>query len=176
MATPPAIAARVQALRAAGWTIAAIAAETETSTATVKRVCARGSIKRGEGQDALIAEARQQLFEALRDDKRTQGTVSSFLLDTLAHVTLSREKALDALECLAPTSTRDAAVVMRALAAHSVAIKNQADTLRRLIPHTEVDDGLPELVVHTLTETEIADLRSEQCQQMATLNGDAEPD
>lgn len=176
MATPPAIAARMQALRAAGWTIAAIAAETKTSSATVKRICARGSIKRGEGQDALIAEARQQLFEALRDDERTREAVNSFLLDTLAHITLSREKALDSLEHLTPTSTRDAAVVMRALAAHSVTIKNQTDTLRRLIPDTNAEDGLPELVVHTLSESEIADLRSEQCQQLTILNGESEPD
>ena len=72
---------------------------------------------------------------------------------------------LNASEQLQATSLKDAALVMRAAAAYSTAIKNTSDVLRQTlrIDRAVEDTGteLPELIVRELTHEEIKKMREE---------------
>lgn len=171
MATSPDVEARAAALRAGGWSVAAIAAELQLSGSTVKRICKKHQVRRGEVQQELIEAARGELLLAAADDARIKAALGGFLLDTLAHISTSRDKALASLEQLDPSSTKDASVVMRALAAHSVALKNHTDTLRRLLPEPGANDEVPELVVYTLTPAEVDQMREEQVLEALAISG-----
>lgn len=175
--TPPDTAAEIVTLRAAGWTLPAIAQRTGVSLATVKRTCGRHRVKAGGDQAALVAAARKELIAALSDDERVRSIIGGLINDTLGHIALGREKAAEAVGFLEPTDTKTAAVTLRGLAAHATALKAHADTLRSLLPKPELaPDELPILRVETLTADEVAAIREAQRRESALLNGDLEED
>jgi CO/xanthine dehydrogenase Mo-binding subunit len=172
--TPPDVEAEIVAAREAGWTIPAIAQRTGKSIATVKRIATKHKIKPGQDRDELITAARRELVEALSNNDRVRAIYGAVITDTLAQVEQAREKASEAVALLEPTDTKSAALTLRGLAAHSVATKNHADTLRALLPALQTDQAaLPTLRVETLTTEAIEEMRRQQREEEAVLNGSA---
>lgn len=160
-------------MRAVGWTLQSIANKTGLSISSIKRACAKHSITPGSEQTALYADARKQLLSLLTDDEKVRAVYAALAHDTIEHIELSRAKAIEAMELLQPKDTKSAALVMRGLAAHATTVKAHSDTIRSLLPQTEREpDSLPTLQIMTLTEEDIQNMRREQREQDAILNGD----
>ena len=86
------------------------------------------------------------------------------MADDLAHARLLRQRMADASEHLVATNLEEAALLMRAAAAYSTALKNTSDTLRhsmRTEKALEAHDAvnLPELVVREITNEEAIKMR-----------------
>jgi hypothetical protein len=65
---------------------------------------------------------------------------------------------------------------MRALAAHSIALKNYSDTTRHLLPDFEIAVEPEEYVVRVITDEEVAELKAEQERQDKEWLGEITPD
>jgi len=160
--TPPDVAAQIVVLRAAGYTLPLIANKTGVSLSTVKRVLKRSPPPDDEANLDLVEEARSVMREQYGSGDSVSALYGVLVADTLHHVESSREVASAALATLRATDTQEAALVLRALAAHSTALKNHVDAVKSIIPIPESVEELPELHISGLAEEEIAKLRKRQ--------------
>ena len=152
---------QVIALRAAGYSLAEIKNSTELSISTIQRICKRSGVKKAELEEELIEETRAQMLSALESEE-LQHLVKRNMLETLAHVHMGREKAAELLDQLELSEEERPSQAFRALAAHSTAIKNYADTVRHLLPEVEIKVEPEEFVVRVITEDEIDKIKEEQ--------------
>lgn len=170
-ANPKAVA-QVCALRAAGYSLASIATHTNLSVSTVQRYLKKRSVKKGEAMDAMINAAHEQLQHEVTSDEGMRTIFKELVADTTAQVKLAREKSAELLDKLDADDNKSAALSLRGLAAHSTAIKNHADTLRHLLPEPQMDsEELPELVVRVMTEEDVAEMRRQQEEELAIIDG-----
>lgn len=161
--TAPDQAAKIVAMRAAGYTVPLIAERTGVSTSTVKRTLRRHQQAAGKEPDLdLVEHARADLRAQFSSDEALRGLYDTLLADTLHHIEVAREVASEALAQLKATETRDAALVFRALTAHATTLKAHADTIRVLAPRPELADELPTLLVTVVTPEEIEAMRQQQ--------------
>jgi len=161
--TAPDTAAQIVVMRAAGYSIPLIAERMGVSAATVKRILKRHQQAAGTEPDIdLVGQAREAMRSSFSADAALCSLYDNLLADTLHHVEVSREVASEALKHLKATDTRDAALVFRALTAHSTTLKTHVDTIRILAPLPEYADELPTLQVCMLSDEEVQELRREQ--------------
>jgi len=166
-ATPKQIA-QVIALREAGYGYASICQKTGLSPATVTRVNSRHSVKKGAIRSKLIEAARLEIVEELSCDSAIRNQIKKLLLDNIGHSELCRNKMLEALGHLHPSSTESAAVVIRACTSYATAIKASSDAVRPLLKDLEEDDrneALPELIIRRMTDGDVAVMRAEQVRE-----------
>jgi AraC-like DNA-binding protein len=163
--TPEQLAQAIS-LRAAGYTVTAISERLGVSVRTLNRVFERNGTTKGAISRELLDIARRDLIAAItsRDDIREQA--ARLLADDLAHVALVRRRMAEAAEHLRATNLEEAAVVMRAAAAHSTAIKNGSDLWRHVLRiervlDTHEADELPELVVIEIGDEQAAAMRGD---------------
>lgn len=146
-------------LRAAGYTATAIADRLGISVRSVNRVFEHHKAKKGEASHELVQAARQALIEGVTSNDRIKEEAARLIADDLAHARLLRSRIADATEHLTATNLEEAALLMRAAAAYSTALKNTSDTLRhsmgteKALQTVEADD-LPELVVQEISAEE----------------------
>jgi hypothetical protein len=161
--TTPTQAAEVIALRAAGLSLMAIAERVSLSVSTVQRVLQKHPTSKGAAKTALIQATRNEMLRRVVNDEAIREEAARLIADDLAHAAMLRRKIGLAAEHMDATNLQEAALVMRAAAAYSVAVKNTSDTLRRVMgldrARPEVDEELPELVVRELRPEEVTALR-----------------
>jgi hypothetical protein len=157
----------------AGYTHAVIASKLGISTKTVQRTLRRFNIRRGELNEHLVEESKKDLLNFAQDHEGLQRIIASVHMDLLAQIKKSRDISSNALDQLENLSNTDPAITMRALAAHSVAIKNHAESIKKFIPDPNTSDPnqLPELIVRELTDFEVQQLRMEQEEEERMLSG-----
>lgn len=107
-ATPDQIKA-VVVLRSAGRSHTVIAERAGLSISTITRILRRHKVKGGEGEQVLVAAAREQLHQYYRDDEEIQRLYSEITVDSITHIRQAREKAALAVEVMEPTDTKSAA-------------------------------------------------------------------
>jgi hypothetical protein len=164
-ATPPEVAQAV-AMREAGYTALSIGAELGISVRTLHRIFGEHGAKKGSVKLALVEAARSAMIARVTDDDTIRDLVAMQIADDLAHSRHLREIMVNAAEQLKATNLIEAALVMRAAAAYSTALKNTSDTLRHTlrVERTSVDpEGtLPELIITELSQADVARLRKSQ--------------
>ncbi len=168
----PAEIAEALALREAGFTALSISQRLGISVRSLQRHFAVHGVKKGSIKDEVLATARADLLKRVTSDQTIKEEAAKIINDDLAHARHLRELMIDASEHLRATSLKDAALIMRAAAAYSTALKNTSDMLRHSLRFEQsIDDAdkeLPELIVQELTNEDIAKLRCEQADE-ATL-------
>lgn len=161
------------ALREAGYTALSISQRLGISVRSLQRHFAEHGVKRGSIKEEVLASARADLLKRVTSDEAIREEAARIINDDLAHARHLRELMIDAAEHLQASSLKDAALVMRAAAAYSTAIKNTSDVLRQTLrldrAIDESDEGLPDLVICELTSEEVAKLRDTQADEDAVL-------
>lgn len=152
--TSPDTKARIVVLRAAGYSLPLIAKDTGVSVSTIKRVLKDHPPATGENQLDLVECARTELRAQFNTNDAVGDLYASLLADTIYHIESSREIASAALEKLKASDVKDAALVFRALTAHSTALKSHVDCLKALAPPPEIMEELPVLRVISMTGEE----------------------
>lgn len=163
-ATPKQIAEMI-ALREVGYTELAVSQKIGVSLRTVQRHLQAHGTKKGTLKTEVIAQARDDLLKLVTSDETIRTEAAKLISDDLAHSNHIRSIMLEASEHLTATTVKEAALVMRAMAAYSTAIKNTSDTIRHVLRTDQMEDDaadLPELIVRELTLEEVAEMRREQ--------------
>ena len=168
--TSPELRKQVIALRAVGYSLAEIKISTDLSISTIQRICKRSGVKKAELEEELVERAKVQMLSACESDE-LQHLVKRNMLETLAQVSMGREKAAEILDQLELSEENSWPQAFRALAAHSTAIKNYADTARHLLPDVEVKVEPEEFVVRVITEDEIEALKENQTLEFEEVVG-----
>ncbi|MBO6555265.1 MAG: helix-turn-helix domain-containing protein [Pseudomonadales bacterium] len=160
--TTPDQTMRVVTLRAAGWPLSVICADVDLSLSTVQRILKRNKTKRGELQEKMIKAAKEELSNSCTNDESLKDYFKEMLIESVIQARFARQKALQALEAMNPKSIEEAALTMRAIAAHATASKAYSDNLRQMLPGTEPAEELPEFVIKLMTQSDMEELRLEQ--------------
>jgi hypothetical protein len=159
----PNVIAEALALRQAGFTVLAISHRLSVSIRSLQRHFAANKTSKGAVKAAVFEQAKADLLARVTCDATIKDEAARLIADDLAHSIHLREIMLTAAEQLKATNLSDAALVMRAAAAYSTAIKNTSDTIRRSLRLDKLADDsrdeLPELVIRELTPVEILALR-----------------
>lgn len=168
-------AAQAVILREAGYTLPAIANRLDISVSTAQRILKANKAMPGASTQALIEKAREQLLTSAFSLDAVQQTAASLMIDELALNQQIRTKLANALEILDPADP----IVFRALAAASTALKLTQDVTRRALPLEKLNQALdveelPELKIHIMTETDVAEMRAHQRLEEAERDGNAE--
>jgi hypothetical protein len=177
--TPAEIADAV-CLRAAGYTVTAISDRTGISLRTLNRVFERHGAKKGAVKDELVQEAKRNLIEGVTSNERIKEEAARMVADDLAHARLLRLRMADAAEHLVATNLDEAALLMRASAAYSTALKNTSDMIRHTLRTDQTMDAaeredLPELVVTEITTDELLAIRAKAADAQVLPPGDGAP-
>jgi len=152
-------------LREAGYTALAIAQRLGISHRTVQRHLSEHGAKKGALKREIIKKAKAELFESVTSNKAIREQAAKLIIDDIAHSQHLRTVMLEATEHLKATSLDDAALVMRAIAAASTALKNTSDMLRHTLGTDRlVDDAedIPDLNVTELTNEQIEEIINKQ--------------
>ncbi|AYN08467.1 helix-turn-helix domain-containing protein [Pseudomonas putida] len=166
-------AAQAVILREAGWTISAIAERLSISISTTQRLLRKHKAVAGAGTQALIEKAREELLATAFSLDAVQQTAASLVVDELALNQQIRVKLANALEILDPADP----IAFRSLAAASTALKLTQDVTRRALPLEKLNQALdfeelPELQIHIMTESDVAQMRAQQRLEEAERDGD----
>lgn len=157
--TTPEQLAHAIALRSAGLTLLDISNRVGVSVSTLQRVFRRNPIPKGEARTALVEAAKQQVIDRVTCDDAIREEAARQIADDLAHAAFLRERIAVAAEHLHAENLDQAAVVMRAAAAYSTAIKNTSDMIRhgmrfeKALSRVTIDQ-LPELVIREISDEE----------------------
>jgi AraC-like DNA-binding protein len=173
-ATPEEIADAL-ALREAGYTALAISQRLNISIRTLQRHFAAAGARKGAAKAEVLQRAKSELMARITSDEAIKEEAARLVADDLAHSLHLREVILAASEQMKATNLEEAALVMRAAAAYSTAIKNTSDIIRRSLrieQREDVGDDLPELVVCELTQAEIEHMRREEDEDDQVHNDD----
>lgn len=151
-------ASQALAMRAAGYTVLAIHHQTGISERTLQRIFSVAGTVKGETKGELRDEAKKRLLSLVTSNEAIQEQAARFIADDLAHAAHLRQLS-------SPTNLKEAALVMRALAAHSTVLKNTSDMVRHSLQLERRDstvEDLPELIVTELTQVEVEQMRLEK--------------
>lgn len=163
--TTPAQVANAIALREAGYSHIAIAQKLEISLRTVQRhLSTHGAIK-GRLKYEVIDRAKAEMIALVTSSPIIREEAAKLVLDDIAHSNHLRNIILEASEHLKATDVKEAALVMRAAAAYSAALKNTSDTVRHSLGSDKAIDEVedyPELIVKELS--------AEQAMKMSASN------
>jgi AcrR family transcriptional regulator len=162
---PPDVVGEALALREAGYTTLAISQRLGLSARTLQRHFASAGTRKGAIKAEVLRRAKEELMARITSDETIKDEAARLVADDLAHSMHLREVILAASEQMKATNLDEAALVMRAAAAYSTAIKNTSDIIRRSLrmeKRDDVGDDLPELVVSELTQAEIEHIRREE--------------
>lgn len=163
-ATPQQIT-EMLALREAGYTALAISQKLNLSVRTVHRHLSAHGAKKGSLKAEAIQQARDELFQLVTSSPTIRAAAARLIVDDIAHAHHIRAIMIEAAEHLKAESLSDAALVMRAAAAYSTALKNTSDTIRHSLGADKIidePDELPELIVRELTRDEVVELVSKR--------------
>lgn len=146
-------------LREAGYSVLHISQKLGFSSRTVSRYIADNKVKKGSLKEAVIQNAREELAKTITSDE-TVLEAAKLIVDDLAHSRHLREIMIEASEHLVATDLKGAALVLRAAASYSVAIKNTSDTLRHQFGMDKNDDleDMPELTIKVITDNQAAEM------------------
>jgi hypothetical protein len=165
-ATTPNDIAKAIAMREAGYTAISISVELGISLRTLHRLFASHGAKKGSVKQALVEAARSAMIDRVISDETIRDEVAKQIADDLAHSRPLRQILAAASEKMVATNLTEAALVMRAAAAYSTALKNTSDTLRHTLrvdrPNVDPEGDLPELIITELSQEDVARLRAAQ--------------
>lgn len=127
--------------------------------------------REGTAQSELIETAKRDLIETVTSNDNINQEAARVVADDLAHARLLQEHMALASEHLTASNLEEAALVMRAAAAYSTAIKNISDMLRHSlrtdrVPNAVEADDVPELVVVEFTDEVVLPMRQERAAKM----------
>lgn len=163
-ATPPDALGEAHAMRAAGYSALAISQRLGISTRTLQRHFAANGTVKGTAKTALYDRAVADLLTSITSETSLKEEAARQLADDLAHARHIREVMHAASMMMTATNLTDAALVMRAAAAYSTAIKNTSDIVRQSLRldrfHDDLGEEMPELIVSELTQEDIAEMRA----------------
>jgi hypothetical protein len=160
---PPNVVSEALALREAGYTALAISQRLGMSIRTLQCHFASAGTRKGALKAEVLQRAKDELMALVTSDETIKNEAARLVADDLAHSMHLRDVILAASEQMKATNLEEAALVMRAAAAYSTAIKNTSDIIRRSLRVEQLDEignELPELVVSELTQAEIEQLRN----------------
>lgn len=166
--------------RAAGYTATAIADRIGVSIRTLHRIFEHHKAKKGAVTDELVHAAKQSLLEGITSNERIREEAGRLVADDLAHARLLRIRMADATEHLIARNLEEAALLMRAAAAYSTALKNTSDTLRhsmgteKALEAVEAED-LPELVLREISGVDALRMVQGSPGHMARTDADGGP-
>ncbi|WP_313118583.1 helix-turn-helix domain-containing protein [Ectopseudomonas guguanensis] len=169
--TKPDIEAQAVILREAGYSCPAIAAQLDLSLSTTKRILKRRGAVAGAATEALIEQARQNMLNAAFDLETVQGQAAALTLEDIALARLIREKTVETLEALDP-STSTPYQMMRTTVAAATAldltqkVSRRALPLERLAEATHVEQ-LSELRIRIMTDEDVRVMREQQRRESA---------
>ncbi len=155
-------------LRAAGYTLTAISQRTGISLRTLNRHFEQHGAKKGTVKDEVIEAAKRDLIEGITSNDRVKEEAGRMVADDLAHGRLLRERMALACEHLTATNLEEAALLMRAAAAYSTAIKNTSDMMRHTL---RTDRALDQADEQDLPVLVIQEISAEDALQMRRDNG-----
>lgn len=173
--------AQILAMRAAGWTHAAIAQKVDLSVRQVQRHVKDHKVEKGIINQTLIEEARSALMESVTNDSTIKTLIATQLHDDISHVRLLRDRAALVMDGLIPTTLEESALAMRALAAHSTVLKNTSDILHRYTRKSIDDLGettkiRPEITIRVIDDAEARRLVEESASRVKTFGVDLDVD
>ena len=157
----PDVVGEALALREAGYTALAISQRLGISVRSLQRHFAASGTRKGALKADVLQRAKDDLMARITCDLTIKEEAARLVADDLAHSLHLREVILAASEQMKATNLEEAALVMRAAAAYSTAIKNTSDIIRRslrLEERIDAIDDLPELIVCELTQAEVEHL------------------
>ena len=162
-------------LREAGYTLPAIATRLELSISTVQRILKNNKAVAGAFTQALIERAREEMLNVAYGLEQVQRTAAALVLDDLAISQQIRLKLSNAVDQLDPNDPG----ALRALAASATTLKLTQDVTRRALPLEKLNQALafeelPELKIHIMTDSDVAEMRAQQRLEEAERNGDSE--
>lgn len=155
--TTPAEVVNAIALREAGYSHLAISQKLNLSLRTVQRHLSSHGVVKGSLKAEVIDKAKAEMINLVSSSPVIREEAAKLVLDDIAHSNHLRSIMLEAAEHLKATDVKEAALVMRAAAAYSTALKNTSDTIRHSLGTDKAIDEvqeLPELIVRELTAAE----------------------
>lgn len=169
--TPPNIEAQAVILREAGYTAPAIANRLNLSLSTTKRILKRRGAIAGAATEALIAKAKQDMLDSVFELGTVQETYASSVMEDLAIARLIRDKAVDTLERIDP-STSTPYQSLRAVVAAATATKLTQDVIHRALPLDRLNEAthveqLSELRIRIMTDEDVQEIRAQQRREAA---------
>jgi len=164
LAATPHQLAEAHAMREAGYTALAISQHLGISVRTLQRHFAANGTVKGTAKTALYDRAVADLLASITSEDSLKQEAARQLADDLAHARHIRELMHAASTMMTAKNLTDAALVMRAAAAYSTAIKNTSDIVRQSLRldrfRDDLGEEMPELVVSELTQEDIAEMRA----------------
>ena len=169
--TTPDVEAQAVILREAGYSCPAIAEKLDLSLSTTKRILKRRSAVAGAASASLVEQARQDMLSSAFELDTVQQHAAALVLDDLAMARMIREKAVEAMEALDP-STSTPYQMMRTVVAAATALDLTQKVARRALPLDRLDEAthveeLSELRIHIMTENDVQELREQQRREAA---------
>lgn len=162
-ATPDQIS-QAHAMREAGYTALAISQRLGISVRTLQRHFAANGTVKGTAKTALYDRAVADLLASINSETSLKEEAARQLADDLAHARHIRELMHAASMVMTAKNLAEAALVMRAAAAYSTAIKNTSDIVRGGLRldrfRDDLGEEMPELIVSELTQEDIAAMRA----------------
>ena len=141
---------------------------------TVNRIFELHSTKKGAVKDDLLAQAKDELVNAITSNEKIKEEAARIVADDLAHARLLRQRMAEASDHLTATNLYEAALLMRAAAAYSTAIKNTSDMLRHSLRTDQALDAqdaedLPELIVREISDAEARQIQQDNANDDAAV-------
>lgn len=162
-ATPDEIA-QALAMREAGYTVLSISQRLGISVRSLQRHFAEHGSRKGAIKQELLEQARAALLQRVTSDDAIREEAACLINDDLAHAHHLRRIMIDASEHLQAADLKEAALVMRAAAAYSTAVKNTSDMLRHTLKmERTLEDAateLPELIVREMSAEDIEAIKT----------------
>jgi len=161
------------AMREAGYSVLSISQKTGISARTLQRHFAMHGTKKGSIKQELLDSTRAEMLRYITSNDAIREEAAKLIHDDLAHARHLREIIFQASEHLQATSLTDAALVMRAAAAYSTAIKNTSDMLRHNLKLDDADKAsaeLPALVIQELSCADIVALRNKPLEETSAVD------
>lgn len=169
--TTPDVEAQAVILREAGYSLPTIAAHLDLSLSTTKRIIKRRGAVVGASTGTLIEQARETMFASAFELETTRARAASLATEDLTLAGVIREKIMETLQSLDPT-TSSPYQMMRTTVAAATALDLTQKVSRRALPLDRIADAayvseLPELRITVMTEEDVRTMREQQRKEAA---------
>ena len=156
---------QIIAMRSAGYIYSSIANTCGVSESSIKRVCKKHGVTKGDMQHALAKVVQERMIEQVTQSEHLNVLAASLINDTVSLVEEQRALLQQTSKLLVPTNHKEAAVTMRALAQHATALKQGNDAIRSalaILPPEAIQEELPDFVIRFMDEQAVAEERKRQ--------------
>jgi AcrR family transcriptional regulator len=153
------------ALRAGGYSLAAVSERSGVSSASLYRHFKAAEVKRGSLKALTVSQAKAQLLEDAGFINEARDAIASSLVDEMSLVRMIRESIALSLQELVEDTSTPASMKLRALASASTALSVSQTVSRKALNLDKIDpfmspENLPELKIWKMSDADVLAMRA----------------